>query len=292
MRNVTLDEPLDFEAVLTNPVPKGVINARGRFGPWVARDPGLSAVNGAYVFDKVDLGTIKGIGGSLTSTGRFTGVLQRILVSGTTETPDFSLDTAARPLPLHTDFDACVDGTDGDTYLDAVRARLASSPIDVHGRVEGRVGMDGRTIVLDATVNDGRIEDFLRLAVKGDPPVMSGQVHLRTVIVIPPGPGSVVERLQLKGQFGVGRAKFTEAGVQKKLRRVEPPRAGAPEGRERRNVVADDGPFRPGGRHAAARGPGVRRARRTRPLPRHVRAGQRARSRSPAPCGSTRKSRR
>ena len=239
VRNVTLDEPLDFEAVLTNPVPKGVINARGRFGPWVTHDPGLLPVHGTYVFEKVDLGTIKGLGGSLTSTGRFTGVLQQILVSGKTDTPDFSLDTAARPLPLHTDFEACVDGTDGDTYLDAVRARLASSPIDVRGKVEGRVGVHGRAIALDATVDGGRIEDFLQLAVKGDPPVMTGQVRLRTSILIPPGPGSVVERLQLNGQFGLARARFPGPGVQGKIDEFSRRGRGRPEDERVRNVASD-----------------------------------------------------
>jgi hypothetical protein len=248
VRNITLDEPLDFDAVLTNPVPKGLIEARGRFGPWVTRDPGLSAVDGTYVFDDVDLGTIEGIGGSLTSAGRFTGVLQQILVSGTTDTPDFSLDTATRPLPLHTDFDACVDGTDGDTYLDAVRARLASSPIEVRGKVEGQVGVHGRAISLDATVDAGRIEDFLQLAVKGDPSVMTGQVRLRTAILIPPGPGSVVERLQMKGQFGVARTRFPGPGVQGKVDEFSRRGRGRPGDARVRNVASDlSGRFALGG---------------------------------------------
>lgn len=239
VRNITLDQPLDFDAVLTNPVPKGVIDARGRFGPWVADDPGMSAVDGTFTFARADLGTIKGIGGTLTSSGRFTGVLQQILVSGSTDTPDFSLETADRPLPLHTEFEACVDGTDGDTYLDSVRARLASSTIDVHGKVEGRVGVDGRSIALEATVADGRIEDFLRLAVKGEPPVMTGDVHLQTSILIPAGDGSVVQRLQLKGQFGLARARFTGPGVQGKIDEFSRRGSGRPEDERVRNVASD-----------------------------------------------------
>jgi hypothetical protein len=142
-------------------------------------------------------------------------------------------------LPLHTEFEACVDGTDGDTYLDSVRARLASSPIDVTGKVEGRVGVRGRAIVLDAVVDEGRIEDFLRLAVKGEPPVMTGQVRLRTAIVIPPGPESVVERLQLKGEFGLARAKFTGPGVQGKIDEFSRRGRGRPEDDGVRNVASD-----------------------------------------------------
>ncbi len=239
VRNITLDQPLDFDAVLTNPKPTGLITTHGRFGPWVAREPGLSAVEGRYVFERADLGTIKGIGGTLTSAGRFGGVLQQILVSGATETPDFSLDTAHRPLPLHTDFEACVDGTDGDTYLDSVRARLASTPIDVKGKVEGRVGVDGRTIALDAVVDGGRIEDVLQLVVKGDAPVMTGQVRVQTKVLLPPGPQSVVERLQLAGQFGLGRARFTGPGVQGKIDEFSRRGQGRPEDDKVRNVASD-----------------------------------------------------
>jgi hypothetical protein len=238
VRRITLDQPLDFNAVLTNPVPKGLILARGRFGPWVARDPGLSAVDGTYVFERADLGTIKGIGGTLTSTGRFDGVLQQIFVSGSTETPDFSIDTAGRPLPLHADFEACVDGTDGDTYLDTVRARLASTPIEVKGKVEGRVGVHGRTIALDAAVDAGRIEDVLQLAVKGQP-LMTGQVRLRADVLLRPGSESVVDRLLLKGQFSLDRARFTGPGLQGKVDEFSRRGQGRPEDATVRNVASN-----------------------------------------------------
>jgi len=217
VRDITLDRPLDFDALLTNPTPRGTIVARGRFGPWVAGDPGLSAVSGRYTFDRADLGTIRGLGGTLASKGRFDGVLEQILVSGATETPDFSLDTARQSMPLHATFDACVDGTDGDTYLDAVSARLGSTPIAARGKVEGRVGEHGRTVSLEATVDGGRIEDLLRLAVKGDEPLMTGPVSLTHTLVLPPGDESVVRRLQVKGRFGLAGTHFTAGAVQRKV---------------------------------------------------------------------------
>ena len=35
VERITLDKPLDFEAILTNPIPRGEIRTKGRFGPWV-----------------------------------------------------------------------------------------------------------------------------------------------------------------------------------------------------------------------------------------------------------------
>ena len=74
------DAPADFKAVLTNPVPRGDIDTSGAFGPWLAATPARTAVRGRFVFKHADLDTIKGLGGILSSTGEYSGVLERIAV--------------------------------------------------------------------------------------------------------------------------------------------------------------------------------------------------------------------
>jgi hypothetical protein len=228
VRHLRLDEPLHFDAVLTNPTPTGQIRARGQFGPWVKQDPGLGPVSGTYRFERANLDTIDGLGGVLESTGTFSGVLEQILVKGETHTPDFSLDTGRHPMVLDSRFTACVDGTDGDTYLDRVSARLASTPIEAHGKIEGHVGERGRTVSLDATIENGRIEDLLQLAVKGGPPLMKGAVALRTRLLLPPGKTDVIMRLQLEGEFGLRRTRFTGRSVQEKIDEFSRRSRGAP----------------------------------------------------------------
>ena len=63
----------------------------------------------------------------------------------------------------------------------------------------------------------GRIEDLLRLAVKGDKPLMVGRVGLHTGFKLPPGERDVMEKLMLDGAFDVASAQFTNPGVQEKL---------------------------------------------------------------------------
>src|SRR5215471_15923181 len=104
MTSVGFNRSMPFRATLSNPIPQGEIAAKGSFGPWVKQDPGLTPLSGTYSFDHADLGTIKGIGGILSSTGRFAGMLSRILVNGTTKTPDFRLDIGRSPVPLETTF--------------------------------------------------------------------------------------------------------------------------------------------------------------------------------------------
>ena len=69
-------------------------------------------------------------------------------MKGETRTPDFRLNIAKNPLPLTTTFEAVVDGTDGDTYLNAVNAKLRQTPILASGAITGTPGVKGRTVQL------------------------------------------------------------------------------------------------------------------------------------------------
>ena len=181
MHEVGPDAPWSYQAILTNAIPKGDIHASGVFGPWQTEEPGESLLTGHYTFDHADLGTIKGIGGTLSSVGDFTGRLDRISVQGTTKTPDFSIDTGDHPLPLETKFEAIVDGTTGDTYLNQVDATLGRSHFTTNGKVVNIKGQ-GHIVDLDVDVPNGRIEDFLTLAVKTRPAIMTGFLVMKCVV--------------------------------------------------------------------------------------------------------------
>lgn len=210
-------ETMTFEATVTNPIPKGLVKLTGTFGPWHRDDPGGSPLGGAYTFDHADLGTVKGIGGELNSTGTFDGQLDRIGVNGETRTPNFSVDVSGKSVPLQTKFDAVVDGTDGDTYLNAVSASFLKTSLTARGAIVGADGVKGRTVKLHVKIDEGRIEDVLRLAVKGDAPVMTGRLALHADLSLPAGPQDVMDRLSLAGQFDVDDARFNNATVQAKL---------------------------------------------------------------------------
>jgi hypothetical protein len=210
------NDPWQYDATLTNAVPKGEIHATGTFGPWDTETPGDSTVTGKYTFRHADLSTIKGIGGTLHSAGDFTGRLDRIEVLGSADVPDFSLDTANHPVPLHTRFSAIVDGTTGDTYLQPVEAKLGASEFSCRGEVVNVKGA-GHSIDLDIDVPAGRIQDFLQLAVKTRPVVMTGVLSMKTKLHIPPGKESVTKKLGLRGDFALREIHFTNPDLQDKV---------------------------------------------------------------------------
>ena len=217
LTDAAFDRPVRFNARLTNPKPTGPITATGQFGPWSADQPSASPVSGSYEFAHADLDTIKGIDGTLHSKGAFAGALDRIDVTGRLTTPDFSLDIGGTPLPLSTAFVALVDGTNGDTTLHDVDARLANTPIKAKGGILHTPGRKGRTVVLQATIDKGQLPDVLRLALDDKEPFMNGLLSLRSMLSLPPGDRRVVDRLELDGEFTIEQLRFASEAVQDKV---------------------------------------------------------------------------
>jgi hypothetical protein len=216
LTHVSMGGAMQFQAELTNPRPVGTIVTAGSFGPWVVDDPGQSAVEGTYTFSHADLSGFKGIAGILSSTGRYQGTLRNLTVDGETDTPDFRLTHFGNALPLHTQFHAKVDGTNGDTWLEPVEATLAHSHFTAQGKIVGVPGK-GHDIALTVSVDRGRMEDFLRLASHSQTPLLTGALTLKTALEIPPGPAPVHERLKLNGSFALDDARFTSAKIQGKI---------------------------------------------------------------------------
>jgi hypothetical protein len=217
MRDIGSDQPLTFKAILVNPKPVGNIDSQGQFGPFNQEEPRDTAVRGDYTFSHADLGTLKGIRGILSSSGHYDGTLGRIVVDGQTDTPDFSINVSGRPVPLKTTFHAIVDGTSGDTYLEPVQATILTTPLTAKGFVVRSTNPNGHHIMLDVTIEQGKIEDLLKLAVRTDPPVMTGKVRMQTKLDLPPGDPDLSDRLKLNGSFQVIGAHFSNEGIQSKV---------------------------------------------------------------------------
>jgi hypothetical protein len=208
---------MPFRTKLTNPVPRGLVESQGTFGPWSSEGPSAVPVNGDYTFSDADLGTINGIGGRLSSRGHYHGPITALLVRGETVTPDFNLDLGGKPVPLTATFNALVDGSNGTTRLQLVEARLFNTGLRVTGAITNLDGPGRYDVQLMVEVTDGRIEDVLRLAIDSPEPLLMGDVTLRTSLVLPPGSSRVRDRIAMDGRFGLAGARFTDRDIQKRL---------------------------------------------------------------------------
>lgn len=240
MTTIGPGSPMHFDASLINPKPAGHILSSGWFGPWQPDSPRDTPVSGIYSFDHADLSTIKGLGGMLSSSGKYAGILDRIVVDGATDTPDFRIAISGRSVPLHTDFHAIVDGTSGDTYLQAVKGKILNSWLVANGSVVRTKDPNGHRVELDVVMDRGTIEDLLKTAIRTDPPIMTGGVRLNTTFDLSPGSADVVNRLKLAGKFQVSGARFSNANIQAKIDALSMRSQGKPKQAQNGSAVAID----------------------------------------------------
>lgn len=248
---------MDFAAQLINARPVGTIITTGKFGPWTVEDPGDSQVGGQYKFQNANLGDFKGIAGTLDSTGKYQGTLRNLIVDGVTDTPNFQLTHFGSPVPLHTQFHALVDATNGDTHLDPVYATLGQSQFTVSGDIvrvpvsssekpapTGQPAapprMKGHNISLMVNIANGRMEDFLHLVSSNGTPLLTGALDMKTSLDIPPGPAPVHERMKLNGRFTLNDAQFTDDKIQQRIGELSLRGLGQPKEAKKDSDAKDD----------------------------------------------------
>nr|MDQ2899540.1 hypothetical protein [Acidobacteriota bacterium] len=219
IHRLTLDQvgekgPISFHASLLNPEPPGEILADGRIGPWNGDDPGGVPLSGSYTFNKANLNVFKDLGGILSSRGKFSGTLDRIDCEGSVDVPDFRVSKNKSAVHLSTEFHAAVDAENGDTAIDTARSHFRQTTVISTGGVAGHPGQKGKTVALDVNVPDGRVDDLLRLFADQKRPSMTGRVSLRAKVELPPGSAGFLQKLRLRGDFGVAGGKFTNIAAQ------------------------------------------------------------------------------
>jgi AsmA-like protein len=244
LESVGVNSPMKYDGDLTIPKPPGTLHSQGAFGPWAAAEPGDTPLNGAYKFEHADLGVFNAIAGTLTSTGTFDGTLDAVEARGQASVPNFSLKSVGQPVPLVTHFEVLVDGTNGDTVLRPVRARLGNTNFTTTGAVIKHEKQAHRSIALKVLMPAGDMRDLLRLAIQGSP-FMEGRINLRAKIQIPPLNSTVKEKLILDGDFNLQDAKFLRSTIQSQIDQMSRRGQGEPKNEQIDEVASNmNGSFR------------------------------------------------
>jgi hypothetical protein len=218
LHDVSKDSKVRYLAALQNPEPTGDLKLQGQIGPFQREHPGNIPLSGSYTFENAKLEQFKGIGGVLSSEGKFSGQLKAIDVDGSTETPDFQLDVGIHPIDLRTKFHATVDGTNGDVRLEKVETSWGKTTVNWSGTIEGPEGAkDQKTVTLDLSSDSARVQDLLILFVHDEVSPMSGAISFSGHATVVPKPERFLEKLKVDGDFSIKEGKFSKHETQQNV---------------------------------------------------------------------------
>lgn len=215
LRNIGRKNLVRYEIRLQNPEPPGVIAARGTFGPWRG-ELGNTPALGSFEVTSVRLDHYRGIAGTLSGAGQFSGNLAALDVRGTTDIPDFEVLSSHHSVPLHANFGAIVDALNGDTMLNTVRVRLLNSITTWHGTIAG----SPKVVNLDVESESARTQDLMRLVVAATKPPVDGPIIFRAHVKLPPGKAPFLKKLTMESEFAIGRARFTQPATEANVSRL------------------------------------------------------------------------
>jgi hypothetical protein len=220
LKNVSTTAPLSYQIKLQNPVPPGEIDASGQFGPLNLKNSSQTALSGDYTFRDADLGAFPGIAGKLFSQGKFHGTLGHVDIEGNTDNPAFEVTESHHAVHLGTQFQAYVNGENGDTFLNNVQSRIGKTTVYWRGKVAGTKGTPGKITSLEMSTKNGRIEDLLRMFVSADKPPMQGAISFKGTTLLPPGTAPFLKRIEIDGIFGIDAGRFTKPETQEGVNKL------------------------------------------------------------------------
>jgi hypothetical protein len=213
LSDVRWGSPISYRLRFHNPNPPGEILVSGKFGAWADGHPNDTPISGDYTFEQADLSVYGGIAGLLSSKGRFEGLLKHINVSGTTDTPDFEVTSSGHKVDLRTQFQAYVDGTNGDTFLNHVDAKFGRTTVAAEGSIAHSDGHSGKLTNVHLSSRNARVEDLLGLFVTDPRSPMLGPISLDARAQWA-GDDPFLQKLRIGGEFLIHEARFAQPDTQ------------------------------------------------------------------------------
>ncbi|HJT69630.1 MAG TPA: AsmA-like C-terminal region-containing protein [Terriglobales bacterium] len=219
LHNLGSSGPASFYAVFENPMPAGTVRTSGEFGPWNGTDASSTAVSGKYSLENGQLAVFHSIAGTLWSMGNFGGTFRNIHVQGSTNTPDFEVTSTHHKMPLRTQFNAAVNAINGEIDLQRVHAIYGRDVIDAHGSIAS--GRDSkRRAIVDLTCSRGRIEDTFYPFIHSATAPLTGTATFQMHVQIPSGKERFLKRIELKSQFQISDARFSNERTQTRVQKI------------------------------------------------------------------------
>lgn len=205
------DKAIGYSTLIDSPHPPGRIRSSGSVGPFRTGNISGTPAHGKFEVLNADLGRYPSLDGTLHATGDFHGTLSELATKGRAEATDFEVNANGHPTDLSATWDAAVNLLTGALRLNAVEADFLHTHLSAHGSVEQR------TVSLDFTSRQARLEDLARLTTKSGNSALYGPMRLDAHVELPPEGGQFIERLRINGSFRVDNGWWRKQTTQTKI---------------------------------------------------------------------------
>jgi len=204
---------MEYAVDMNNAIPKGRIEAAGKFGPLNGKQLGATAASGQFTFTGVQLHDVGNIRGTLSASGQFGGRLDNLMADATSTTPDFAVDDA-RATRVDGQIRCTINALNGSVSYQSIDARTGATTVHISGATEG----SPKATNLDIDLSRGRVQDVLQPFLHVAPPI-TGSVSLHAKVLLAPftGGDSFLQRLHVDGAFDIPAERLTDPQTEKSL---------------------------------------------------------------------------
>jgi hypothetical protein len=238
MKNFSATGPMHFSSNLKIPTPVANVAVSGIFGPINHQKLGETPLSGKFTMKNANLATFRSLYGTLAGYGEFQGKLGELKVNGGTEMQNFGVTDTAHDLPLKTQFTVMVDGTSGNVEFEPIHATLGKTKLVAQGQLADSADKK-KTLTLNISSNDARIEDLMYLFVHSKKPPLAGPTQFKMDVKLPSGDAPFEKRVEMKAHFGIEKSKFTHSDTEQKVSALSEAARGNPKDEDPPTVVSD-----------------------------------------------------
>jgi len=196
-------EAMNYQVNMKIPEPPGELESQGTLGPLQAGPIGRIPLGGNVRLTDAKLDKYPGIGGTISSTEKFSGTLEQVQVSGEASVPDFHLKGPGHLIAVTSQFQVIVNGLKGEARLRDVTGKIGKTVMRAQGEVAKNVDLGRRDTRLDFWIGPGRAEDLLWLFNSADKPPMLGVATCSGHIQVPKFGKGFLSSLMVHGRFEV-----------------------------------------------------------------------------------------
>lgn len=216
--NIGKNRQMIIAGTAHNVLPSVDISLKGVFGPFRWSDMKRTPLSGMISLKRLNLNQMQSLGGTGSGYAIVAGPFNHLDMHGSLNSHDFHSLNSRIPTSMTLDLAATLDGATGNTWFHEARAHFLHSDIYAYGSlIYDDLGRRHTELFLKSRDTDcGEISNLLLASA---PPLL-GNLDFDAHSKVLSGHNSLIDRLNLTGNFRVTDARFRNEQIQTRIEKL------------------------------------------------------------------------